>query len=491
MKIHLLLITVLLAVLLLVGCSKDNSTSNHKLPYFVNGLQITPIAVKGQDVAASVIVIDPKGKKVAIKVDWGDGSPIVYTPLDSSGVAIIVHHTYQATGTFNVKAYAKNESNLESGVWTAVRQIQILNVGVPHIVDIVATKTEMVVGNQINVNAMAEELTGFMVQMRVNWDDGVISPWTVMNMPSSLHSFDHVYNQTGTYQIKLQARSSADSLSQWYSVSHQVKVHNPPPVNDFVLIPAGSFMMGSSNPAALANEIPQHNVNVSAFYMSKFEVSQAEWVAVMQNNPANFAANGEIHAAVENVSWYDGILYCNKRSILEGLTPCYSIADTSGTPVTNPNLWPADWNPSYPDTTTYQIVCDFNATGYRFPTEAEWEYAAKAGADMTYCGTNDINELSNYAWYGANPYQSHIVGLKTPNVWGLYDMGGNVWEWCWNSYRLYPGTPGTISVANRSLKITRGAAWNSRNSSMRVTYRNTVIPSLKTNVFGLRLVKKA
>jgi formylglycine-generating enzyme len=223
--------------------------------------------------------------------------------------------------------------------------------------------------------------------------------------------------------------------------------------------------------------------------MSNFEVSQEEWVEVMGNNPSYFyALNQEINAPVENIDWYDCIEYCNRLSVMQGLTPCYSINGE-----TNYTAWPADWHPAYPDTSAYQnqIACNFDANGYRMPTETEWEYAAKAGTNSLYSGTDNIANLVDYAWYGASTYQTHIIGLKQPNAWGLYDMTGNVWEWCWNAYRFYPGNTSYMNAENRSLRMARGGAWNSLTLTYRTTYRNALIPSLKTFVHGLRIVKKA
>jgi formylglycine-generating enzyme required for sulfatase activity len=490
MKFQRLLFILVIILVFIAGCDKDDSTSTKKTPYYESALQIAPIAVKGQDVVASITVIDPKGKQVSAKFDWGDGSPIVYTDLFDSGEAIFAHHTYTQAGTYNVKAYAKNEANTESGAWSVAKQIQILNAGVPYVQDITVSKIELLAGHEVTVSALAEEMAGFQVQARVDWGDSNISQWSEMSIATSVHTFDHIYNLAGSYQVKVQARSSIDSLSTWYNASALVKVHNAPPANDLVLIPAGTFTMGSVDPTSLANEAPLNVKDVSAFYMSKFEISQAEWQAVMNNNPASFANNGEIHAAVENVDWYDCIEYCNRRSVIDGLEPVYSIL-VNAVAVTDPAQWPANWNAAYPDTSAFQIACDFNATGYRLPTEVEWEYAAKAGTANIYSGTSDPVALMNYAWFGSAPYQTHIVGLKLPNAWGLYDMSGNVWEWCWDNYRFYTGNTANMTTANKSLRITRGGAFNSRSSILRVSYRNPVKPSLKGNIVGLRVVKKA
>ena len=192
----------------------------------------------------------------------------------------------------------------------------------------------------------------------------------------------------------------------------------------YAFIPAGSFLMGDSTGYAKWFEQPVHQVTLtSSFLMSCTEVTQAQFTAVMGYNPSYF--DGE-NLPVEQVSWNEAVEYCNALSELEGLTPCYS--DTG-----------------------MNAVCDWTANGYRLPTEAEWEYACRAGTTTDYY-TDDMTQERNspldYAlnaagWYGGNSGgETHPVAEKRPNDFGLRDMHGNVWEWCWDwwSWRAYDST---------------------------------------------------
>ena len=240
-----------------------------------------------------------------------------------------------------------------------------------------------------------------------------------------------------------------------------------------VLIPAGPFSLGNTGSyEGEYDEKPPVTIIISKpFYISKYEITQQQYKAVMGNNPSEFKGD---NLPVEQVSWYDALNFCNALSQSEGLTPCYTI---NGTKVTS----------------------DFEANGYRLPTEAEWEYAAKAGTKtdfysgkLTYSGNSPIDpNLDKIAWYSANSSNTtHPVGQKTPNAFGLYDMSGNVWEWCWDRYAEYPSkeTKDYQGPEIGTYRVYRGGGWRNLAWYCRSTNRDRNYLDDKNNSLGFRVV---
>ena len=237
-------------------------------------------------------------------------------------------------------------------------------------------------------------------------------------------------------------------------------------------IPGGSFQMGSVS-GGNSDERPVHTVTLSGFWMGKYEVTQAQYQAVMGSNPSSGYGVGDNYP-VYSVSWYDAVDFCNKLSAREGLAPAYTVNGTSVT-----------WNRS--------------ATGYRLPTEAEWEYAAKGGngspGNYTYAGSNTVGDV---AWYsgnngssGSSTYGSKQVGTKQANGLGIYDMSGNVWEWCWDWYGSYSSTAQTdpMGASSGSYRVGRGGGWIISVESARSAYWYNSFPYNRGSNIGFRLTR--
>jgi len=256
-------------------------------------------------------------------------------------------------------------------------------------------------------------------------------------------------------------------------------VTEPEPIPDpvpagFVRIPGGTFTIGSpeSEPERRSDEV-QRQVTISSFYMGMYPVTQKEYEEVMGTNPSNFRGD---NLPVEMVSWFNAIEYCNRRSLLEGLTPAYIV---DGTNVT--------WNK--------------DANGYRLPTEAEWEYACRAGTTTPFnTGENITTDQANY---NGTPYNNNVrgddrrrttpVGTFAANLWGLFDKHGNVWEWCWDWYGRYAAGDQTdpIGPATGSNRVLRGGSWYNGGQIIRSAYRGAHTPSHRFSNGGFRLARNA
>lgn len=256
--------------------------------------------------------------------------------------------------------------------------------------------------------------------------------------------------------------------------------------DEFVFIQGGTFEMGSPKTEAWrsADEV-QHSVTVSDFYMSRYELTQKEYQSVMGVNPSNFSGDD---LPVENVSWLDAVVYCNERSTAEGLDCAYKIIGQN-------------------------VSWDRSANGYRLPTEAEWEYACRAGTTTPfYIEESPSAEQANY--YGHYPYEieNHYfsqesltvkpgqyrqttlpVGSFDPNPNGLYDMYGNVSEWVWDYYGAYflQDQTDPVGPSNGTMHVYRGGGWNDFAKNMRSAYRAAMEPDKGSFNLGIRLVRNA
>ncbi|MDR2096354.1 MAG: formylglycine-generating enzyme family protein [Treponema sp.] len=244
----------------------------------------------------------------------------------------------------------------------------------------------------------------------------------------------------------------------------------------FVYIRGGVFMMGSAETEAgrRDNEGPRRRVRIEHFYMKIYEVTQDEYREVMGINPAYFKGGAR---PVEQVSWYDAIEYCNRLSRRESLTPVYTI---NGETVT--------W--------------DSSADGYRLPTEAEWEYACRAGSATPFStGTAITTVMANYNGYfpytdnetGIYRQTTTEVGAFEPNSFGLYDMHGNVWEWCWDEYRSYgendAGAAAATDIFVNEYRVLRGGSWYNSGEFLRSACREGFNLFGRVTNVGFRLVR--
>jgi formylglycine-generating enzyme required for sulfatase activity len=244
---------------------------------------------------------------------------------------------------------------------------------------------------------------------------------------------------------------------------------SPAPTNALVMvqIKGGKFIMGDKDEV----DAPLHEVVVSSFAMDRNLVTQEQFQKLMGTNPSRWKGDKN---PVEQLRWSDAVRFCNKRSEAEGLQPCY-------------------------DLTT--MKCNYEANGYRLPTEAEWEYACRAGTTTAFFFGDNPAKLGDYAWFEKNSGgRPRPVGQKQPNPWGLYDMVGNVWEWCNDFYKVdyYQESPreNPRGPSEGQNKVLRGGAWRFSAENSRSGYRYNESPGYSDvcfgyDIYGFRCVRKA
>ena len=256
----------------------------------------------------------------------------------------------------------------------------------------------------------------------------------------------------------------------------------------FILVDGGSYRMGSKD--GNTNELPIRDVTVASFYIAKFETTCGEYYRTMSNKPwetYNDMTNmGDSYPAT-GMDWYAAILYCNRRSQMEDLKPVYTIDALTRDP-NNKNAY---------DELAYIVTADFKANGYRLPTEAEWEYAARGGRLTQNFAYSGSATLSKVGWCEANASEKiRPVGLLDPNELGIYDMSGNVSEWCWDWYAPYnvQMVSNPTGASGGSTRVLRGGSYLDEAVDCRVSSRNKEgdgYPNYWNIDRGFRIVRNA
>jgi len=290
----------------------------------------------------------------------------------------------------------------------------------------------------------------------INGTEPIMHPMFLYEEPFNLP--DYYVNGQPILQVRVQAKAFRTGWAPSITVVQTYDFR----VSRMIFVQGGSFHPNNET-----------IISLSDFYMSNYLITQLEWQTVMEGNNNGISANPslafqDINNPVDNINWYEAIVYCNRRSVLEGLQPVYF---KNG--ISNTNVW--GYIPNNNDEEWDSIIQDISLSGYRLPTEMEWWFAARGGntnRNYLYSGGNLINEV---AWFIDNSSgQTHPVGDKKPNELGLYDMSGNLWEWCWDWYSPYVPT-GSIrdytGPESGVFRILRGGSYNHNDRSAEVSYR--------------------
>jgi len=456
---------------------------------------ITLIACEKEPVEISISVSPSNaevglGKTAVFKASIKEGSKIISqdvtwsvlnnnnrgTSINSKGVLTVAAN--ENNSTLAVQAVAKIDKRL-IGTASVDIAVPVITINKQP-----AATTSVIVGNisgSLSVSASAQGAT-----LSYQWYSNTTASntgGTVINGATGSSYTIPTTLTAGTHYYFVEIRVAGGAISVRSNVA-TVRVLPPPLPVEMVRINPGTFTMGNpTNEADRNSSETQHQVTISkSFYMGKYEVTQEQYRVVTGVNPSNFSSNpaaGEIQGRrpVERVTWYDAVEFCNKLSEKESLTPVYTITGrtpTSGYPITSAT-----------------VTVNWSASGYRLPTEAEWEYACRAGTTTAYNTGNTISY--NTGWYSSNNNsgRTHEVGLKPPNAWGLYDMHGNVWEWCWDWYVSYAIGAQTdpTGAASGSYRVRRGGSWLSVGQDLRSEYRGSYGPYGRGNDLGFRLLR--
>lgn len=261
--------------------------------------------------------------------------------------------------------------------------------------------------------------------------------------------------------------SGCELLDLYLSTTTTVTTIASPVIVQMVNVEGGTFQMGDD---FLYTSLPIHTVTVSGFQIGKLEITQGQYREVMGSNPSYFTDGPYPDSRpVDQVKWYEAVAFCNQLSLLHGYECCYQIDDTL-------------------------VTLDVSKNGYRLPSEAEWEFAAKGGTlthGYTYAGSNSPDFVG---WYNANSGQvSHVVGAKAANELGIYDMSGNLREWCFDLWTdSYPSEVQVdpMGPSTGEYRVRRGGAWDFSENMLRCTARNYGTPENRRNFTGFRVVRR-
>ena len=484
-------IFLIISLLTIISCSKDSNVINYensgvffKISKNESSLRTRAdwpdrfyanITISGNDITT-------KEKELLIKKDESGefyASGTIEVPFDKELILDVF-------AIINSREWIYNETiTFETGELTTVNaELNIVNTSPSCTLTSPTDGASYTAGDMITISADASDSDGSIVSVKFYEGSNLLS--TDTSSPYS-YNWNPTSTTAGNKTIKAIAIDSDGAETE--------SLVNITVIPEMILIEGGTFSMGNNYfNEGDDTELPVHNVSLSPYYMGIHEVTQLEYKTLIGSNPSNTSYGIGDNHPVNTVSYYDVMVYCNILSLSENLTPCYTIDGSTD---------PTDWGsiPTDSDDTWDAVVCDFSVTGYRLPTEAEWENAAKGGVSCEdhnrYSGCFYETDLTDYAWYDTDSGETtHKVGVKLPNQLGLYDMSGNLFEWCWDWYASYTANAVTnpTGPASGSSRIIRGGSFTHIAASCRSAYRAYWLPctpDYKSPFYGFRLVRTA
>ena len=251
-------------------------------------------------------------------------------------------------------------------------------------------------------------------------------------------------------------------------------LHSQNKIPETILVEGGTYRMGI-NESKYFDEFPDHSVTLNSFYIGKYEVTTDEYKGFCRTAGFEMPV-GDGKMAASNISWEEAILYCNWLSRVEHLDRCYRIKRDN-------------------KLKSFIVTFDKNANGYRLPTEAEWEYAARAGVNRKQYAFSGSDNADEVAWYAGSSNMLHNVGELKPNDLGIYDMTGNVQEWCFDVYleEFYKKSPKENPICEKGAlsRVSRGGSFMDYEGSLRITKRFYNLQNHKSETIGFRVARNA
>ena len=392
-----------------------------------------------RDVKPSNIMVDPDNQDHVLMMDFGIARLMTEGHLTRTGTRLGTMHYMSPE-----QVLAKKDIDARSDVYSAgVVLYEMLSGRLPFNAD---TDSDYLIQDKIVKEEIPDprEVYPYISDGTVN----LLRSFTVKDRDQRPSGF----GANAAQPVTLEAVSSEAKTQLSPAANIVVHKRSERIEDNLVLVEGGSFMMGSDDGSK--DEKPVHQVTLDSFRMGMFAVTQKEWREVKGSNPLRGKGND---LPVVGVTWYEAVKFCNQLSLKEGLTPCYEIV-VQGI------------------FRTIKVNCDWDASGYRLPTEAEWEYAARGGKLSRGCSYAGSNDLDSVGWFCDNSGgKQHGVGLKNPNELGIHDLSGNILEWCWDWYdeRYYSNSPQQApkGPAKGLCRILRGGSVYEQELGCRVTSR--------------------